>query len=306
MGRPGKSSFLIWAEYLGALPFLLLCKVSPLWFILGVSRLLGWLAYLINRTGRKVAMINLGIAFKGSLSKRQARRITRNAFISFGMTLGELTYFLNRPGDALVKRTDCSRPEIFETALRRGQGVIVCSAHFSNWYWPVMYGASLGLPQNVVVRPLDNPKLDRWMNRILERRGIKPLPRKRSVRPVIAALQRGETLGLMVDQNAAVGGRFVSFFGTSASTMRGVAVFRRLTGAEVICVHHLRERGSGRHRIVVSGPFELPDDEGSALQCINDHFEEVIREHPDLYLWIHPRWKRRPGCEATLYPGLRI
>ncbi len=306
MGRPGKSAFLIWAEYLGALPFLVLCRVSPHWFILGVSRLLGLLAYVVSRTGRRVAAINLGIAFKGSLSKRQARRIIRNSYINFGMTIAELMYFLNRPWDALVERTDSSHLEIFETALRRGQGVIVCSAHFSNWYWPVMYGASLGLPQNVVVRPLDNPKLDRWMNRILERRGIKPLPRKRSIRPAVAALQRGEPLGLMVDQNAAVGGRFVSFFGTSASTMRGVAVLQRLTEAEVICVHHLREKRSGRHRVVVAGPMELPDDEGLALQRINDHFEGVIREHPDLYLWMHPRWKRRPGSESTLYPGLRI
>ncbi len=306
MGRPGKSSFVIWAEYLGALPLLSLFRVSPYWLNLAVSRLLGVLAYLISRTGRKVAAINLDIAFKGNLSKRQSRRITRNAFINFAATIAECVYFLDRPGAALVKRTDCDGLEIYEAAVRRGQGVIVCSAHFSNWYWPLIFAASLGFRLSVVIRPLDNPRLDRWMNRIMERRGIKPLPRNRSIRTAVAALQQGETLGLMVDQNAAVGGRFVSFFGTSASTMRGAAVFRRLTQAEVICVHHLRERGSGRHRIVVSGPIDLPDDEGLALQRINDHFEQVIREHPDAYLWMHPRWKRRPGSEATFYPGLRI
>jgi KDO2-lipid IV(A) lauroyltransferase len=108
----------------------------------------------------------------------------------------------------------------------------------------------------------------------------------------------------MVDQNAALGGRFVPFFGTPASTMRGAAYFRELTGAAVICVHDLREKG--RHRVVISDPIDLPDDEELALLTINRHFEDVIRQHKGKYFWLHPRWKRRPQNEDSLYPGLRI
>jgi KDO2-lipid IV(A) lauroyltransferase len=52
--------------------------------------------------------------------------------------------------------------------------------------------------------------------------------------------------------------------------------------------------------------MELPDDEQLVLCRINRHFEEVIREHPESYLWMHPRWKKRPDGEATLYPGLEV
>jgi KDO2-lipid IV(A) lauroyltransferase len=72
----------------------------------------------------------------------------------------------------------------------------------------------------------------------------------------------------------------------------------------VVCVHDVRR--DGRHRVVVSGPMELPDDEDLALALINRHFEEVIRQHPESYLWMHPRWKKRPPGEPTLYPGLTV
>jgi KDO2-lipid IV(A) lauroyltransferase len=139
----------------------------------------------------------------------------------------------------------------------------------------------------------------------LEERGITPISRDFfSLQAAVDALRRGELLGLMVDQNAAVGGRFVPFFGTPASTMRGVAYFRELTGAAVICVHDFRE--NGRHRVEISEPIDLPDDEELALTMVNRQFEDVIRRHKDHYFWLHPRWKKRPEGEETLYPGLQI
>ena len=158
---------------------------------------------------------------------------------------------------------------------------------------------------SVIVRPLDNPLLDRWIREKLEARGITPITRDFfSLQSAVDSLQRGELLGLMVDQNAAAGGRFIPFFGTPASTMRGAAHFRKLTGAAVICVHDLRE--NGRHRVSISEAIDLPEEKELALLAINQHFEEVFRRHKECYFWLHPRWKRRPPNDDTLYPGLRV
>jgi len=304
--RPSPKSMLAtWAEFLLAVPPLALATVLPRRVALGIAAALGAVAYRLHRTGRRVAMINLGIAFPGELAPGQARRFARGAFVSFLQTVTELVVALCRPAATVLEQTDCHGAERLEAALANGRGVLVCSAHLANWYWPAVYAAGLGVPVHVVVRPLDNRLLDRWMNWILRRRGINPISRRGfAIQSAAAALRLGEVVGLMIDQNAAVGGRFVPFFGTPASTVRGAAVLRAITGCEVVCVHDVRR--DGRHRVVVSGPVELPDDEHLVLCRINQHFEEVIREHPESYLWMHPRWKKRPDGEATLYPGLAV
>jgi KDO2-lipid IV(A) lauroyltransferase len=302
---PRKSALATWAEFLIAAPPLALATVLPRRVALGIAAALGAVAHRLHRTGRRVAMINLAIAFPGELAPSQARRIARGAFATFFQTVTELVIWLGRPPKTVVEQTDCDGAEYFAAALASGRGVIVCSAHLGNWYWPAIYAAALGAPVHVVIRPLDNRLLDRWMNRILRRRGINPISRRGfAIQSAAAALRRGEVVGLMVDQNAAVGGRFVPFFGTLASTMRGAAMLRAITGCEVVCVHDVRR--DGRHQIVVSGPMDLPDDEQLVLCRINRHFEAVIREHPESYLWMHPRWKKRPDDEATLYPGLEV
>jgi len=300
-----KSSSATWAEFLIAVPLLTLARTLPYRVSLSLAAALGLVTYSIAATWRRVAMINLGIAFPGELTRKQARRIARGGFISFFQTVAELVHFLGRPIEAVLRRTDGDGFESFEAAMGERRGVIVCSAHLANWYLPAIYASSLGIPVHVVVRPLDNSLLDRWMNRIMQRRGINPIPRGGfGIQSAVAALRRGEVVGLMVDQNAAVGGRFVPFFGAQASTMRGVAFLRALTHCEVVCVHDIRL--NSRHRVVVSKPLELPDDEHLVLCHINRYFEEVICQHPESYFWMHPRWKTRRDDEDTLYPGLRV
>jgi len=182
--------------------------------------------------------------------------------------------------------------------------VIAVSAHFGNWYWPVICAAAEGYKVNAIVRPLDNPLLDRLMNKVFERWGVRVIARRNSVTAALAALRRGETVALMVDQNAAAHGRFVPFFDVPAATMRGVALLRKGTGAEVVGVHDLRKGPC--HGITMDWIRDLGDDEYSCLAAINRYFEEVISRHKEAYFWLHPRWKKRPSGEPSLYPGLRI
>ena len=187
----------------------------------------------------------------------------------------------------------------YQTILQRNQGVIVCSVHFSNWYWSVICAAIEGHKVNAVVRALDNPHLDKLMNQAFARWGIAVIPRNKVYPKAITALRRGETLALMIDQNAAIQGCFVPFFGMPAATMRGLVVLKRGTQAEIVCVHDVRE--GLYHRAVLKPMRNLPDDEQACLLQIHRYFEQVIRQHKGLYFWLHSRWKTRPEGEASVY-----
>jgi KDO2-lipid IV(A) lauroyltransferase len=292
-------------EYLPVLVLLPLLRYLPYRAGLVLARLLGRLFYYLLGNYRNIALRNLALAFGPALSPRQRRQAARGAFSNLLQTLFEFIV-LTRFSAADVARF--TRVPVgyddYKTLVRQGRGVIACSIHFSNWYWTVICAAIEGYKVNVVVRPLDNPYLDRLMNRAFARWGINVIARSQVWPAAVAALRRGETLALMIDQNAAVQGCFVPFFGTPAATMRGLAVLGRGTGAAVVCVHDVRE--GFYHRAVMTPLTGLPEDETVCLLQLHHYFEKIIAGHKDLYFWLHARWKTRPDGETSVYADLRV
>lgn len=300
-----KPRWLVWAEFL---PVALLAPVLlllPHRLALFLGRLGGLAAYYLLGTYRAVVRINLGIAFGHHLSAEEVRRYARDAFSNALQTFLELglTYRLTRKGVGRLTLAPVGY-EHFQAALAEGRGVIAISPHFGNWYWPAMCAALVGHKVNVIVRPLDNPLLDGLMNRVFRHWGVRVIPRRKAMAAAVAALRRGETVALMVDQNAAVGGCFVPFFGVEAATMRGLPVLRAASGAEVVGTYSIRE--GTRHQIVMDWLQDLPEDEHGCLLAVHRYLEGVIAPHKGQYFWLHPRWKKRPAGQPTLYPGLRV
>lgn len=301
----GKSPWLVWLEYLPARLLLPLVRALPFGLGGALGRATGRLVYLLLPTYRRVAHINLGLAFPDRYTAAERRRLTRAACASLVQTCYEFVALTRLDPTAVAGLTGTPAGyEQYKAAVARGRGVIACSIHLANWYWTVVCAAIEGYKVNVIVRPLDNPRLDALMRQAFERWGIRVIARREVFPAAVAALRRGETVALMVDQNAAVGGRFVPFFGVPAATMRGLYHLRRGTGAAVMAVHD--ERQGGRHRAVMHELSDLADDEDRCLSQINRYFEGVISAHPEQYLWLHPRWKTRPTGEPSPYPGLRI
>jgi KDO2-lipid IV(A) lauroyltransferase len=303
-GDVSKSRLLARAEWLAAAPIIAAARVVSHERALALGRRLGLLHHRLSPSDRAVARASLRIAFAGTLTGAETDDAVRGAFVNLGQTLVEFFWLSRASRDTVLGKTDFAGLEHLDAARASGGGAIVCAAHLSSWYWPAIALAARGEPVTVVMRPLDNPLLDARMTRVLRDKGVEPVPRPRSVAPALAALRRGGILGLLVDQNAAVGGAFVPFLGTLASTMRGPAVLRRRTGAPIVCAHDARD--GVRHRVTFARLEGLPADDEGCLARINEHFDGIIRARRRAYLWTHPRWKRRPPGTPDLYPGLRV
>ncbi|MFN2169630.1 MAG: lipid A biosynthesis acyltransferase, partial [Anaerolineae bacterium] len=92
--------------------------------------------------------------------------------------------------------------------------------------------------------------------------------------------------------------------GVPASTMQGLPILRRGSGAEVVAIHSLRV--ADKHHITAHWLQGLPEEPDECLRDVNRHLEAVISSDPGQYFWLHPRWKKRPPGEASRYPGLQI
>ena len=104
----------------------------------------------------------------------------------------------------------------------------------------------------------------------------------------------------MLDQNATrAEGIFAPFFGTPASTSRGLAVISLRTDAPVVPVF-IRRLERGRHLIEV-GPVVAPPERDvvAFTTSFNEAIEKAIRRAPEQWFWLHKRWKTRPRPEVA-------
>jgi len=192
--------------------------------------------------------------------------------------------------------------EHFARAREKGNGVLFATAHLGNWELSAFSHALLTEPMNVVVRPLDNPRIDAMVE---QRRGLSGntlLSKRDFARSIMQALRKNEAVGILVDQNAAAdNGAFVPFFGKDACANLTFAKLAARSGAAVIPGFALWNAAEKRYVLKFWPEVPMTGEAVEDTRRIQRAIEEAIREAPEQWLWIHRRWKTRPEGEAGIY-----
>ena len=192
--------------------------------------------------------------------------------------------------------------EHFEEAKRRGHGVLFATAHFGNWELSAFAHGLLTEPMNVVVRPLDNPRIDGLVESRRQLSGNRLITKWDSARAILRALKANEAVGILMDQNSSLQeGVFVNFFGVPACANATFARIAARTGAAVIPGFAIWLESEQRYVLRFYPPMEMSGDAAAETARLNGLLEEIIRQYPDQWLWIHRRWKTRPPGEPALY-----
>jgi KDO2-lipid IV(A) lauroyltransferase len=213
----------------------------------------------------------------------------------------ELAAMAARPLEATLATLSVEGADHLEAVMKTHRRALALTGHLGNWE---LLPASCRLTPHaltIVARPLDSPTLEALSMRLREKAGVEIVDKRNAVRPVLRALAAGRLVGILLDQNAARHESvFVPFFGHEASTSRSIAVLALRTGAPVLPIFTWRER-PGRHRVAV-GPAVPAPDELNGDEAIREFtrrctaaIEEQLRRHPAQWLWMHDRWRTRPG-----------
>jgi KDO2-lipid IV(A) lauroyltransferase len=190
----------------------------------------------------------------------------------------------------------------FKAAQQRGRGVLVATAHFGNWELSAFAHALMTAPMHIVVRPLDNPRVDALVEERRALSGNRIITKKDAAREILRALKCGDAVGILIDQNTALDeGVFIDFFGAKACAGVAFARLAHHSGAAVVPGYALWSEKEQRYILRFDPEIEMSGDAQQDTQRIHTHLENVIRQNPDQYLWIHRRWKTRPPSEASIY-----
>ncbi|MGB6933414.1 MAG: lysophospholipid acyltransferase family protein [Acidobacteriaceae bacterium] len=268
---------------------------------------IGWLAFAATPRLRRVGLRNLELAFP---EKPEAEResILREMYRQLGWQLAE---FCHMQGYTLERANELIRYEGLENYLaakQRGQGVLVLTGHLGAWEMSSFYHSLAGYPMGMVIRKLDNPWVNRLVNDIRTRHGNRVLPKDDFARGLIAAMRAGETVGVLMDTNMTPPqGVFVDFFGHAACTASGVARVALRTGATVLPGFLVWQPAEKKYVLHFLPELQLVDtgdaerDATANTQVFTTALENVIRQFPEQWLWVHRRWKTRPPGEPAIY-----
>ena len=192
--------------------------------------------------------------------------------------------------------------EHFERALGQGKGVLFATAHLGNWELSAFAHSFLAKPMHVVVRPLDNPLMDAFVERRRSLSGNTILGKRDFLRDIFRALQSNQAVGILVDQNVSASeGVFVDFFGRKACVSPAFAKLAARTGAAVIPGFAVWNGAEKKYVLRFYPPVVLCGEAVEDTQRIQSAVETAIREYPGQWLWMHRRWKTRPSGEAPIY-----
>jgi len=250
---------------------------------------------------RRVARRNLAMALPEDTPLRHAQ-IVDGVFRSIARILVTFAKFPAIRRGYLGQWIRLEGGEHFDKASQAGRGVLVATAHLGNWELSAFAHALMTAPMNVVVRPLDNPLIDGMVERRRALTGNRPIGKKDFARAILKALAANQAVGILIDQNAGLDdGAFVDFFGVPASAGTGFAKFAAHSGAAVLPGFALWNATERRYVLRFYPEIEMTGDVARDTQALHAKLEEVIREYPDQWLWIHRRWKTRPPGEPSLY-----
>ncbi len=304
MGKKGKGKTLQIVEYLAFYATVAITRSLPLRALRVICGFLGRALYAAVPRRRKIALQNIRIAFGDKMSEKEIKELARLSCKAFFLTAVEMIRSPFRLEGAKLVRDSRYKSEHLEHLFQKAKmihdeagGCIFVTPHLGNWEMLPYVSALIGIPLAIVIRPLDNPYLERALLSSRIASGQLMIPKINAMFSLERMLRKGKSVGMLPDQSTSRGLR-IEFFGESATVTPIPALLAIRHRRPVVVVAACRTNDPYFFEGFVSDPI-WPDpakaDERSEIlritREINLKIEEIIRRFPEQYLWMHNRWK---------------
>lgn len=275
--------------------------VLPRGISLNAGKFFGLLVFLLLKDRRRTAMKNIEIAQNGGLRlTTTALRTVCVHFVNLGRSFAELS-MLSMGRDSILKDISFEGIDYYQNAKTKGKGIILITGHCGNWELLALAISWKSFPLSVIARPLNNPYINRLIEKIRTRLGNKVIYKAGAVRKVLITLRNKENIGILIDQSVVEDEAVITeFFGEKVYSLKVPALLAIKTGVPVIPVF-INYLGEGRHRVRFGEEIKLritdnmEEDLVYNTQLFSGYVEKYIKENPTEWLWIHRRWKLSHG-----------
>ena len=291
-------------------------KYWPLWFLLGLlrlvtllpyrgalctGRLLGRLIYLVSSRRRHIVDINLAHCFADK-NLQERNRIKRECFQNIGISLVEMAICWWWKDEKLAPLLEFRGREHLDAALADDRGVILLSGHYTSLEIGGRF-LNLTAPMQAMYRTQRNAMFDSFIYTQRSRFLVNVVPRKQT-RQLIRGIRNQIPTWYAPDQDfRRERNVFAPFMGISTATITATSRLAQSSGAILLPFYPERKKDGTGYILHFDEPlpnFPSGDDFEDAC-AVNQSIEKYVRMHPENYIWIHRRFKTRPPGEPPFY-----
>jgi len=283
-------------EYILFLSFSFFCRIFGLRLSRKFASVIGFIFFYFIPIRRKVVIDNLQNAFP-ELTENEIKKLAYNNFKNFALTLVEILILPGLDDKDLKNIVSFDEIEKLKQLYDLGNGVILLSAHFGNWeYGALSIALNIEKKIFVVAKAQRNTQVNNWIDKQREKCGNEVIPLGISIRNVYSALKEKKIVALVADQRGPAESIKLEFFGRKTSVYTGPAVLSLKTNSPIIYGLTIRQKDLSYKAVFKEISREnLPDNNDEKVKVLSEriliYLENVIREYPEQWFWMHKRWK---------------
>ncbi len=270
-----------------------------------LGTLLGRFLYRFNLR-RSVAMVNLNIVYGKSKSQDELEQIYKASMINLGRLIFNYIRLPYQPPSFWEKHVRPVNFHFLTDALKEQRGVIALAAHLGIIDLAAGYLGQTGYPVSVVGKRIKNQF---WDNFVLDNRlsmNVGSIRHRNSMKRILKGLKTGEVIVMALDQNMQrKQGTFLDWMGRPASSVYASGYLAQKYKVPIVS-GYCWQNGPQDFELIFteSVPFMSYESDPKKEMLINaqnhaDAVQRMIISHPEVWFWIHKRWRVQPeGFES--------
>ena len=283
-------------EYILFIGLSYLTKILGLKFTRIFAKALGNFFYFFIPIRKKVTLQNLRMAFP-DYTEKKIKLIARATYKSFSITLLETLYIPHIRKEEMINTLKCRNLDLINRKIKEKRGIIILTAHFGNWeYLAASIALQLNLKMYLLIKVQRNPYVTEFMDKARTKWLNVVIPLGTAVRQMFKVLNQNQMVVMAADQRGNVEGIRIKFLGLMSAVHTGPAVFALKTNANIVIAITVRQPDySYKVELVELSTDNLPDNYDAKVEEICRRYlnslEQLIRQYPEQWLWMHKRWK---------------
>lgn len=264
---------------------------------------LGRLSSHFTANSRKRVIEHLTMVYANEKSPEEIKKLSKKVFEMLGKNSGDIIQSVNvSTQEDFEKFRVVKGVEHAEAAYKRGKGVIFLTGHIGPFEYIATELAFMGYKPLIVGTKLKDDRLNDLLASNRNKFGATLVERGKDTVKLVKNLKLGGTMIILIDQDTKVKSRFVNFLGRPCATPIGATIMALKTGAAVVPMFlHQREDYKIEINFYPEIEMTVTGDEETDLvvntQKLSDATEREVRKYPEQWVWMHERWKTKPGEE---------
>jgi KDO2-lipid IV(A) lauroyltransferase len=259
---------------------------------------LAWLVYTLSSKHRNRIKNNLELVCHSIDDDKERKRIGIHAFMNLLDTVFGIVRRDGIPKDKVLENITFEGSEIIEKYQKEDKNFILITGHYGNWE---LLSQSIAIKFDLrlvgVGRKIDSDIMDKILKENREQFNVEMVYKKGAMKDSIRAINQGKTIGILTDQAIGESQSInVEFFGIEATHTPLASILSRKFNLDLIPAF-ISTEDYIHYKVKIYDPIKSlrTDDQEQDLAILTqlqaDIMEQVIKENPKQWFWMHRRWK---------------